>query len=578
MRLRNLINAVLICSIFVLASCAKKLDEFNENPNGIDPANANPNLILPTILSGTANSYLAQGYGKIGGTMQHMQEDGWHSSYNSYDWSEEDWSGWYGILRNNQFLYDRATTMNYTLHQGIAQTMRAFVFGTIADLWGDAPYSEALRGATDISHPAYDSQEEIYKGIIEELKVAVTTLNGVGDASGYYASGYDLYYNGDATKWKKFANSLLLRYAMRLSDKLPELAKSTLEQVYASGDYIKATSEDATMGFSTLPTTQANNAWPGNKDKGSTDAQSEWRRRKPCSTLLDKLTLFGDPRREVWFQPVHCRWVADATLPTAVDPFIRRNGVLVADLVSMTDIQYREASASDVYTRRYNPTTFVANPPFTSTAPNTNEYVGIPPALLYPDYFNNNPTPGQSVENQHVSQLSTVFMQANDGANGILKARLSTASEVAFILAEAAQRGWAAGSAETNYNNGIRYSLESWKVGDKYDDYIDNAGVAYNGTLEKILEQKWIAGFANALEAWFDWRRTGLPVMASPGNGSIQPVLPVRFIYSNNEINVNKANADAAISKIAETTYSTLRGKNSQWAKPWLLQGTGKPW
>ncbi len=577
MRIRTLINAVFICSLLFLVSCAKKLDEFNENPNGINPATANPNLILPTVLSGAANNYLGLGYGKIGGAMQHMQEDGWHSGYNSYDWSEEDWSNWYGVLRNNEFLYNRATEMDYPLHQGIAQTMRAFVFGTIADLWGDAPYTEALRGATDISYPAYDTQETIYKGIIEELKVAVNTLNSVGDVSGYYAPGYDLYYNGDAAKWKKFANSLLLRYAMRLSEKLPDLAKSTLEQVYNSGDYIKSSGEDATMGFSALPASQANNAWPGNKDKGGNDPESEWRRRKPCSTLLDRLTQYGDPRREVWFQPVHCRWVADPALATAVDPFIRKNGVLT-DLVSMTDIAYREAGSSDIYTRRYNPNLFTANPPFTFAAPNTNEYVGVPPALLYPDYFNNNPTPGQSVENQHVSQLSTVFLQANDGANGILKARLSTASEVAFILAEAAQRGWAAGDAQANYNNGIKFSLESWGVGDKYNDYADNAGVAYDGTLKQILEQKWIAGFANALESWFDWRRTGLPVMAAPGNGSVQPVIPVRLIYGNNEINVNAANASAAIDRLSTTPYSTLRGKNSQWAKPWIIEGTGKPW
>lgn len=572
-------KTIFICSLFFVASCAKKLDEFNENPNGINPATANPNLILPTVLSSTANSYLGLGYGKIGGVMQHMQEDGWHGSYNSYDWSEEDWSGWYGILRNNQFLYDRATTLNYTLHQGIAQTMRAFVFGTIADLWGDAPYTEALRGGTDIPYPAYDTQETIYKGVIEELKVAVTTLNGVGDASSYYVAGYDIFYNGDAAKWKKFANSLLLRYAMRLSTKSPDLAKSTLEAVYASGDYIKSSGEDATMGFSSLPTTAAANAWPANTV--ADPSESNWRRRKAGSTLLNKLVQNDDPRLGVWFQPVHCRWVVDNTLTIGVDTVIRENGVRLIGangrgIVALTDLEYRtKIGGGSVYTRHFNPNIFTANPPFTSAPPSTNAYIGIPPALLYPDYFNNNPTPGQAVENQHVSQLAAVFRKASDN---LLKARLSSASEVAFILAEAALKGWSAGSAEVHYNDGVKFSLESWGVGAQYANYIDNIGVAYAGTQNQILEQKWIAGFANALEAWFDWRRTGLPAMAAPGNGSLQPVLPVRLIYGSNEINVNKANAEAAINRNSETTYSTLRKKNSQWAKTWLIEGTGKPW
>lgn len=568
--IRSSLKIVFIAGLLFVTSCAKKLDEFNENPNAVDPSTANPNLILPTVLSGAANSYLQLGYGKIGGTMQHMQEDGWFSGYNAYDWSEEDWNGWYGVLRNNQFLLDRATAMDYPLHVGIAQTMRAFIFGTITDLWGDAPYSEALRGATDITFPSYDTQETIYKGVIEELKTAVATLNSVGDASGYYAAGYDIYYNGDAAKWKKFANTLLLRYAMRLSVKLPDLAKSTLEAVYSSGDYIKATSEDAVMNFAGI---DPGSAWPANTV--ADPSESNWRRRKACATLLDKLGQLEDPRREVWFQPVHVRWVSDATLSTALDPFIRENGTLT-DKVSITDMEYK-ASSGKVYTRHFNPTLFVPSL-FNPAPPKTTAYVGVPPALLYPDYHNSNPTPGQSVENQHVSQLSYEFQKKDDGTSGILKARLATASEVAFILAEAAQKGWSAGTAETHYNDGIKFSLESWGVGGEYADYIDNAGVPYNGTQEQILEQKWIAGFANALEAWFDWRRTGLPVLAAPGNGSVQPVLPVRLIYGNNEINVNKANAEAAINRMSTTPYSTLRGKNSQWAKPWLLEGTGKPW
>ena len=74
-----------------------------------------------------------------------------------------------------------------------------------------------------------------------------------------------------------------------------------------------------------------------------------------------------------------------------------------------------------------------------------------------------------------------------------------------------------------------------------------------------------------------DYRRTGFPKFVA-GPASSEPVLPVRFIYGNNEINANKANVEAAMNSLQETPYSKLRGKNSQWSKPWLLQGTSKPW
>lgn len=578
-RLQFIYKIVFAASLFFAVSCAKTLDKANENPNGVDPTSANPNLLMAGIQSGFANSYLSLGYGKISGVIQHMQEDGWYSGYNSFDWSEEDWSGYYGLLRNNKFMHDRAVALGNKFHEGVALTMRALIFGTITDLWGDAPYTQALQGDVDLLYPEYDSQEIIYKGVLEDLKAAAAVFAATGDNSDYYATGYDIYFDGNVANWQKFTNSLILRYSMRLSEKLPDIAKSNVEAVYASGIYIQDPAEEATMNFDGIPPA---NAWPGNTENDP--SESNWRRRKPCQTLISKLNQYMDPRREVWFQPVHCQWVADPGLATQVDPYIRENGSLTS-LVSMPESDlsggsngYRQQiAAGKVYTRRFNPNTYVPNAPFNTEAPNTDEYVGIPPARLYPDYFNNNPTSGQSVQNQHVSQLSYHFQNKDDGKNGLLKSRLATATETAFILAEAAQRGWAAGTAGTHYNNGVKFSLESWGVGDEYNDYIVTSGVAYDGTLEQIIEQKWIASFANALEAWFDFRRTGFPELVA-GTAAARPQVAVRLIYGQNELNRNTANSTTAINGIENNFANDPRGKNSQWGKSWLLKGTGKPW
>jgi hypothetical protein len=54
--------------------------------------------------------------------------------------------------------------------------------------------------------------------------------------------------------------------------------------------------------------------------------------------------------------------------------------------------------------------------------------------------------------------------------------------------------------------------------------------------------------------------------------------LPLRFYYMQDELNINKVNATAALEKLEVTSFSQADGKNSPWSKPWLNQGTGKPW
>lgn len=558
--IKNISRTLMVGLLLTTVSCKDKLEELNQNPNAVDPSTANPNLMLPSILSTTAKEYAKLGYGTIGGVAQHMQEDGWFAGYNQYQWVPENWGTWYGALRTNQLVVERSQALGWPFHQGVGLTMRAFIFGVITDLYGDAPYTEALKGgaATPVTHPKYDSQETIYLGIIEDLKAA-SALFGQKNNTGIIAAN-DIYFGGNVEKWHKFTNSLLLRYYMRISEKLPQVAKAGIESVYQSGVYIQSSADDAKHNWLG---TDAGNSFP--TATGFTSDDSGFRRRKPCSTLLDALLTKNDPRTKVWFQPVYCRWVADPTLSVAVDPFIRKNGVLTST-VSLTDAQYRtEIAAGNKFTRHFNPNTF-------TVAVNTGEYVGVPPGLLTPDAYNYNPTPGQTVENQHVSQLAPVF---RDRTGNLLTMRLASAAETAFILAEAAQKGWSVGNAATHYNRGVQESLTAWGVGSSYSTYIAQPNVAYNNTQERILEQKWIASFAAATEAWFDYRRTGLPAFKA-GPASQVAQLPLRYIYGANEQNNNEANLNEALGRL--TPFNATLGSNSQWSKPWIVQGTGKPW
>ncbi|MBD3660959.1 MAG: SusD/RagB family nutrient-binding outer membrane lipoprotein, partial [Arenibacter algicola] len=91
--------AILVSGLIVLVSC-HGLEDLNENPNRIGSDNVDPNLLVGTVISGTAKNVVGLGFGDMAGVMQHTQKDGWSSGHNAYDWSNDShsWNGYYSLL------------------------------------------------------------------------------------------------------------------------------------------------------------------------------------------------------------------------------------------------------------------------------------------------------------------------------------------------------------------------------------------------------------------------------------------------------------------------------------------------
>lgn len=264
-----------------------------------------------------------------------------------------------------------------------------------------------------------------------------------------------------------------------------------------------------------------------------------------AATLIEALQEKDDPRIGVWANKVQVPLVVDAGLPAGTDEIVDGVRYLSPDKVGDTPVD---------------------------TDP---EYVGVPTSFsALPSTYNLNPTPGQTSHNPHVSFLNDIYKAAS---GPLLKSRLLSATEVHFILAEAALKGWNTGDAESHYEAAIEASFETWGVDDDFDTYIAGPEVAYNGTLEQLIEQKWIASWTAAAESWFDFRRTGFPALEA-GPAAKRSVLPVRFYYMQDELMLNQDNAEQALNNLEVTGYTQADGKNSAWSKPWLVQGTGKPW
>lgn len=539
-----IVFSLLFSSLFL--SC-EDLTETNINPNGIEPGVVSPNLILPTVLTEAAKIYVNLGYQDIAGVVQHTQKDAWSEGHNDYDWGgSQDWTGYYGVLRNNDLLYKRAVELDFELHQGIALVMKSFMFGLITDLWGDAPYTQALRGESgDLSDmkPVFDSQQTIYEGILADLEAANTLLSKPASEYSSVIGDEDVFFGGDPEAWRRFANSLALRYYMRISSKLPDVAKAGIEKI--AGDpsqypVITSSDEDVTMEF---PGTSPETSWPANT--AFDPSESNYKRIKMAATLVESLQAKNDPRLGIWANKVEIPLVVDATLPAGTDEIIDGKRYLSPDKVGTTVVD---------------------------TDP---EYVGLPASFsALPSAYNLNPTPGQTSNNPHVSFLNDIYKAP---AGDLLKARLLSAAEIHFILAEAALKNWAVGDAQAHYEAGVQASLETWGVDDEFSSYITEPGVAFNGKLEQVMEQKWIASWTAATEAWFDYRRTGLPALQA-GPAAKRGVLPVRFYYGQQEVSLNPSNALTAINALQVTNYSQADASNSAWSKPWIIQGTGKPW
>ncbi|WP_436486813.1 SusD/RagB family nutrient-binding outer membrane lipoprotein [Chitinophaga sp. ARDCPP14] len=551
-----------------VTSCKKDLISMNENPNGANPATINPNLVLSTVLTTTGFQLVFLGYQDMAGVMQHTQKDGWTTTHNEYDWSgSNSWTGYYDMLRNNQLVYNRGVELNSELHQGVALVMKSLLFGLITDLWGDAPYTYALqgeKGTPETTLPVFDPQQTIYTGILADLEKANTLLSKPKSAYSNPIDAVDVYYQGDPAKWRKMANSLALRYYMRLSEKLPAIAKAGIEKMVADpAQYPLILSidgaEDATMSF---PGNSNADSWPMNVAY-DTDS-SNYRRLKMCSTFVNALQSRHDPRLGVWANKVQCFLLVDDTKPAGTGNVYKATDTVIAG-------EPRKV--------RYISPDVLASKGLTANDINQDEnYVGLPPAISGPAVYNLSPDASQASRNPHVSWLNDIYKQPK---GPLLKARIISASEVHFILAEAAAiKGWAAGDAEAHYNAGIQASLNVWGVAGSTAAYLAQPSVKFNHTQEQIIIQKWIASWTAATEAWADYKRTGYPVLQA-GPYAKGPVVPVRLYYMLEERNLNKANMEAAAGRLEVTTYSSFGAngtKNSPWSKPWIIQGTGKPW
>jgi len=545
--MKSFLKISTIIFLMGMVSCTKDELRIYDTVQQLDAVESvNDPYLLASITKQTSLFYQNMSFNAriLPGAVQHMESnyqsgDNFYSSFKS---PSNDMYSAMNILKLVDGSIGLAEKRASKTHKGIFVTFRVLLFSFMTDFYGDIYYSEALKAREGILYPKYDTQAATYTGLLKELDQATTLIS---EGTEPIDKTYDLMFGGDKTKWVKFANSLKLRLVMRASKKLADAGARIT--TLATAPLLSEATENASIAYIGVT---ADNSWQGGTINWG--AADEFDKRRPCKTLVDKLTSLKDPRANVWFAPVEKPWTTDKT----------KNGVSFATtdpngFTYTSTWEYVDESNKDITAQLSN---------ITDT---DKPYVGFIAGMLS-DWKNGNghynTAAGGVVGNFKVSKFSQLFRQ---NKHALLKAQIINSDEVQFILAEAAAKGLISGSADTYYRKGITNSMLRWGV--KQADittYLAQPSITLpsdkDGQLAKIADQKWLALFLVSSEAYLDLRRTALPNIFNNGRLSGYP-FPVRYRYPGNELGQNKTAYDLGVGTLTPAV-------DDQFSKIWLLQ------
>lgn len=437
----------------------------------------------------------------------------WNDGYSGAYW-EGFYSGGRGAIRNIiDVMRNWKDNPAYANEYQMCRILKAYMFQNMTDLYGDVPYFEAGLGYSEnpIPYPKYDTQEAIYNDLLKELDEAqaalsTTAANTIGAA--------DVIYNGDASKWKKFANSLMLRVAMRLTKVAPDKAKTWVSKAVSNGLFTSNDDNAMVKHVSGSPTDDS--AEPYGKVFTSLDTQAFFLSETFINMLQD------DPR-----------------LP------------LVATVCNGEKGPKPGWGDNDFDLGDNTPSKQKGMP------------VGYDSDGGEWDLSNAPGYPGTDWRKVYSVPNRTVYGRPDSPS------MLVTHAENLLLLADAAQRGiYTSGSdAATYYRNGVTAAMKQFSyyekkssniTDDQIAEYLNNNPLSTDKekALEQINTEYYIHTFCCEYEAYANWRRTGYPKLTPSRNAAQYPSnvtngeIPRRFIYPSNEITNNPANYSEAVKRL----------------------------
>lgn len=277
-----------------ITSCTKDFDEMNKDGSsivGVGPqevpfmfSRAQSSAAMPQSYYQTAQNLYADQYAQYFAltttnfqTGRYVINDGWLPRPGIVTYVQ--------VVPQLNTIFEKTETASG--ENALANIVWAFAFHRMTDYFGPVPYFDAGKAQKSI---AYDAQDKIYDDLFKRLDLAVQNLKKLDAGKNVFGS-YDLVYNGDVQQWIRFANTLRLRLAMRISKVLPARAKTEAEAAIAGG----------------VMTETSHTAWIKRSLKGGDgnglSLISSYNEFSMSSTMASYLKGYGDPRMAKYFQP-----------------------------------------------------------------------------------------------------------------------------------------------------------------------------------------------------------------------------------------------------------------------------------
>ncbi|MCV9928898.1 SusD/RagB family nutrient-binding outer membrane lipoprotein [Flavobacterium sp. LS1R49] len=505
-------KSILCLGLLAAVSCTDNFESINSNPQGSTAESLTQDFNNITGYSKVMFNYVFEqdplwGYQ----IQQNLQGDIWsgymatsnpfntnnnNMTYNLVNgWNGRAWEDAYTFVMSNALKIKQATKDKGVFPElyAMSQILKIEAMHRVTDIYGPIVFSKY---SSEASVKEYDSQEEVYNQMFAELDEAITILSNSADkgVATILTNADFSSYAGKYDKWTKFGNSLRLRLAIRIAVKNPALAKTQAEKSFNQKYSVMTTQSDTFIFKSNFV-----NPVYGNSN--------EYQDVNMSADMESILGGYNDPRMDAYF-----------------DFSVKYPG------------QYKGIRTG----------------------------IDLPVA---PEGYSKSLRKDFSKVGKAVNKKETIFLSA---------------AEVYFLRAEGALRGWdMGGDAQTLYEEGIKTSfvqnglaagayLSSTLLPKDYVDPVDSvnnsaavnsvtvvwdAGASNEVKLQKIITQKWIAGFPDGQEAWSEQRRTGypklFPVVKNTSNGVISTQFGVRRVnFVASEIAGNSGGVATGVAKL----------------------------
>lgn len=492
-----------------LFSCKKELEKANINPN--NPENIDPEYLLNSSIYSTIKLFGGDMRARVFSHYSNYVNVGNSQLPRYYTYTSSVTGYWQSAYISclqplHQISLNYSANPAYKNRVLLAKIFESYIYSNMVAIWGSIPKTHALTGQVYI---AYDKEEDIYNDLLKELKEAANSINMSGDT---YIDKSDAVFAGDLLKWKKFANTLRLRLAIRIANANPAEAKKVATEVLSDEENTIKSANETARAFFGLTSDTWSFLYNENVVKAIANASSL---NVISESLVQYMQPYNDPRLEIYAKPAN-------------------------------------------------------------KGPHKDEYWGKPKTSNTPKGVSLNPNPHSSLSPADYSPIGDYFMKPNEEfvflsyeESCFLKAEAAlkgwsnslTAEQYYVEGVNASMKKFNVPQSKINTylaTPGIKWNtvVDTSGRGSEFSDFlgITTSAILKKDPFHQIVMQEWLAGFYQAMDAWTLIRRTQVldfpPHFNPDGNeGGVVGYanIPQRLNYPGIEYQVNVQELNKAL-------------------------------